>query len=91
MCVAPRGCFPAASPKEEGICGLPTGLQKTAPPFFGSRGGVETDFPLVILAGLELAMLDQVGHGFCFASQVLGLKMWGNVLGWKWPFGGLFY
>lgn len=34
------------------------GFRKQPPTFFGSRGGVETDFPLVILAGLELAMLD---------------------------------
>lgn len=66
------------------------------PPFFGSRGGVETDFPLVILASLELAMLDQVGHGFteiyllCLpGAGVKDVGQW--VLGWKWPFGGLFY
>lgn len=40
------------------------GFRKQPPFFFGLRGGVETEFPHVILAGLELAMLDQVGHRF---------------------------
>lgn len=47
---------------------------ENSPPLFGSRGGVETDFLLVILAGLELATLDQVGHGF---TEIYLLCRWG--------------
>lgn len=51
--------------------------ENSSPLFLGSRTGVETGFPHVILAGLELTMLDQVGHGFTEIYLFLPPVCWG--------------